>query len=490
MYLGRLGMSALHIQGYSPASWAELFWQADRNWQGPLGILSMTYQKIKMRAKLSFTLILLAGTCMIATITPVLMLRAYPITTVDVATQTMLQLNAFWPPQIQTIESYLQVATGGGAWTTGTSVLSVYNSSVFIPAGTARVDTEVNDIFFAGDTLGADAEMNGVRTHGQCQTLISGPVDNGTFISQMCPQLAGVQSPQNISSISGITNIPWWGEVTISLAWCSTSNGNLLGTTSALVWLNASNGTETVQGVVKCNVTFGTGTAKLNGRDRTFTAFQDVAMYNSTTAQGGEPLLHPTDAALKALDQSLPYTKFSGSAMITMLGYGIDLNGPGSLNFSQPSLDVMAQRLWQGMAHMGAAIGLLSQQNGHAYLVTVHGFVAGRMIDVVLARLVWAISAIWFLLLLGGTFMFFTPTFGDSLNSYVAARLLVENPTLVEGYCCGPLEENMKMGAMFVTVGDSKVGETIGHVTPGGAGTLNKNRKYAATHARNSPPGE
>ena len=486
MYLGRLGMSALHIQGYSPASWAELFWQADRKWQGPLGILSMTYQKIKMRAKLSVTLILLAGTCMIATITPVLMLRAYPIATVDVVTQTVLQLKAFWPPQIETIDSYSQVATGGGAWTTGTSVLSVYNSSVFIPAGTVRVDTEVNDIFFAGDTLGADAEMNGVRTHGQCQTLISGPVDNGTFISSMCPQLAGVQSPQNINAV---TNISWWGKVTVSLAWCSNSNGSLMGNTSALVWLNASNSTETVQGVVKCDVTFGTGTAKLNGRDRTFTAFQDVTMYNATAAQGGEPLLHPADAALKALDQSLPYTKFSGSAMITMLGYGVDANG-GDLNFSQPSLDVMGQRLWQGMAHMGAAVGLLSQQNGHAYPVTVHDFVAGRTIDNVLARLVWALSSIWFSLLLGGTFMFFTPTFGDSLNSYVAARLLVENPALVEGYCCGSLQENAKMGAMFVTVGDSKVGEAIGHVTPGGAGTLNRNRKYAATHARSSRLGD
>jgi len=444
----------------------------------------MTYQKIKMRIKLSFTLILLAGTCMIATITPVLMLRAYPIATVDVATQTMLQLIAFWPPQIETIESYSQVATGGGAWTTGTSVLSVYNSSVFIPAGTARVDAEVNNIFFTGDTLGADAGMKGVRTHGQCQTLISGPVDNGTFISQMCPQMVGVQSPQNIGSINGITNITWWG-VTISLAWCSTSNGNLMGNVSSLIWLNTSNSTETVQGVVKCNVTFDTGMAKLSGRDRTFTAFQDVAMYNGTTAQGGEPLLHPTDAALRALDQSLPYTQFSGSAIITMFGYDVDLNG-GNLNFSQPSLDVMAQRLWQGMAHMGAAVGLLSQQNGHAYVVTVHGFVAGRTIDVVLARLMWAISAIWFLLLLGGTFMFFTPTFGDSLNSYVAARLLVENPTLVEGYCCGSLQDNIQMGAMFVTVGDSNVGETIGHVTPGGAGTLNKNRKYASTHLRSS----
>jgi hypothetical protein len=487
MYLARLGMSALHIQGYSPASWAELFWQADRKWQGPLGILSMIYQKISMRAKLSVTLTLLAGTCMIATITPVLMLRAYPITAVAVATQTLLQLNAFWPPQIETIESYLQVATGGGAWTTGTSVLSVYNSSVFIPVGTARVDTEVNDIFFVGDTLGADAEMNGVRTRGQCQPLISGPVDNHTFIHQMCPQMAGVQSTQNISSINGVTSNTWWSEV-VSLAWCSNYKGNLMGTTSTLVWINATNSTETVQGVVECNVTFGTGMAKLNGRDRTFTAFQDVEMYNSSKAQAGEPLMHPADAALRALDHS-GYATFDGSAMIGMFGYGVKLNG-NDLDFSQPSLDVMAQRLWEGMAHMGAAVGLLCQQNGHEYPVTVHSFVVARTKHDILVGLVYALTTVWFMLLLGGTFMFFTPTFGDSINSYVAARLLVENPELVEGYCCGSLEENMNMGAVFATVGDSRVDDTIGHVTPGGAGILNKDRKYAATHTRSSRLGE
>jgi hypothetical protein len=85
MHLSRLAISALHIHGYSPASWAELFWQADRNWQGSIGILSMIYAAIKMRTKLSLTTILFATICMIATITPVLLSRAYPLTTIDVA---------------------------------------------------------------------------------------------------------------------------------------------------------------------------------------------------------------------------------------------------------------------------------------------------------------------------------------------------------------------------------------------------------------------
>lgn len=477
MHLSRLAISALHIHGYSPASWAELFWQADRNWQGPIGIVSMIYAKIKMKTKLSFTIIIFATICMIATVTPVLFSRAYPLTTVDVAVQTTSQLNVFWPPQIQAVDAYSQLASGGGAWATGTSVLSVYNSSVFIPAGTARNDTGVNDIFFTGDTLGADAELQGVRTHGQCHTIISGPVDYGTFTNQMCGQLPAVQPiiSQNIS----------WMNVDISLAWCTNRGdfgGGMMDTpsssfASALVWLNTTNGTEVVQGVVMCNVTFSTGLAELNGQNRTFIAFQEVAIYNVTTAQGGEPPLQPIDAALRALDQSVSVVTFGRPAIVTMLGYVAYQKGDGQ-SYAQPSLDVMVERLWQGAAHMGSAIGLLCQQNGHTYPVTIHVPIAGRTINGPIAKLVWALGALWFVLLLGCTFMFFRPTFGDNLNSYVAARLLVENPTLVDGHCCGSLDENMEMSVEFETVDDSKMKEIIRHVRPGGQGILNRNRIY------------
>jgi hypothetical protein len=406
---------------------------------------------------------------MIAIITPVFMSNAYPITNVDVVTHPMRQLNAFWPPQIQTIDVNSQMSSGGGAWSTGTSVLSVYNSSIYIPAGTARVDTEVQDVFFTGDTLGADAEMKGVRTQGQCQTVTSSPVDYSTFANQMCAQLPANQSSQVI------TNFTSWS-VEVSVAWCTTSSGELVDNASALVWLNATNGTETVQGVVKCNSTFATGTAKLNGRDRSFMEFQEVAMYNDSTAQGGEPLKHPVEAMVRVFDRS--YVTFPGSAIVIMLGYNVSLDDQ-SLRFAQPSLDIMGENLWRGTAHMGTAVGLLSQQDGHAYPVVVHDLVAGRTIDGTIARVVWALCAIWFILLLGSTFIFFRPTFGDSLNSYVAARLLVERPTLVAGYGCGSLLDNMEMSAKFDTVGDSKTGETEGHIAPGGDGALIQNRKYA-----------
>jgi hypothetical protein len=174
----------------------------------------------------------------------------------------------------------------------------------------------------------------------------------------------------------------------------------------------------------------------------------------------------------------MPYVKFGGSAIVTMLGYNATLDASQSLNFSQPSLDTMAEKLWQGTAHMGTAVGLLSQQDGHAYPVVVHDFVAGRAVNGTIARVVWALCIVWFILLLGATFIFFRPTFGESLNSYVAGRLLVERPTLVAGYGCGSLTDNMEMSAKFDTVGDSKVGANVGHIAPGGDGALIRDRKY------------
>jgi len=85
-----------------------------------------------------------------------------------------------------------------------------------------------------------------------------------------------------------------------------------------------------------------------------------------------------------------------------MLGYITSLNGL-DISYIQPSLDVMVSRIWQGSTHMGSIIGLLSQQEGHTYPVTIHVSVVGRIIDGALAKLVtvWVLDAAWSLLLFG-----------------------------------------------------------------------------------------
>jgi hypothetical protein len=303
----------------------------------------------------------------------------------------------------------------------------------------------------------------------------------------MCNQLDSESMIQNASLIP--TTFPY---VAGSIGWCSTRvtfGGGLMRQNessiyaSALVWLNMTDEPNTAtQGVIMCNVTFSTGSAQLDGRQRTFVKFQPVPLYDPGKAEPGEPLAHPLNMALLALDQSDPTMKFGGLAITSMLAYNLTMSIDNSyVTWVPPSLDVAADRLWQGAVHMGSAIGLLSRQGGHAYPVTVHVTVAGRVKDNALAGLAWALVAAWLLLLLGCTVAFFTPTFGDSLNAYVVARLLVDYPSLVDGHCCGSLEDNIKLRAQFNPIGDSKVKEVVGHITPGGAGGLNKNRKYAAT---------
>ena len=491
MYLGRLAMSTIQMCSRSPASWAELFWQANRSWQGPIGILSMMYVKIKMRAPVSFTILLFATTCIIATGTPVVLSKAYPLTTINVDTNITRELKVFWPGQMVSIDFYAQLAAGGGAWATGGSALSIYNSSVYIPAGTPRVDSQVNDVFFTGDTLGADARLSGVRTNGTCRTVSSGPISYDNFLSDMC-------APLSATPTSGISTSTWWS-TNNSLWWCTTlptifsilmnsSDSSIYAT--ALLWLDINNGSlhnssnssqtpqpEAVQGVIMCNATFSTGWATLNGLDRTFVDFQEAPLYDAAHAQQGEALRHPLNTALHALDNSDDYVKFGPPSMASMLGYNSTAQ-KNDLVWDLPSLDQMAQRVWQGTMHMGVAIGLLSQQSGHLYPVTIHTAIAGRKKNIVLAMVSWALAIVWFLILAGCTFAFFTPTFGDSLDAYTAARLLVENPALVDGHCCGSLEDNINLTTQFDAVGDSKMTEIVGHVTPGGAGVLRRGREY------------
>jgi len=274
----------------------------------------------------------------------------------------------------------------------------------------------------------------------------------------------------------------------------NSSDSSIYATT--LLWLDINNGTlqdssnsspttrqpEAVQGVIMCNVTFSMGWATLNGLDRTFVDFQEAPLYDATHAQQGEALMHPLNAALHALDQSDTYVTFGAPGLVSMLGYTSTAQN-GGLVWALPSLDQMAQRVWEGTMHMGVAIGLLSQQSGHSYAVTVHTAVAGRKKNIVLATVSWALAVVWFLILTGCTFTFFTPTFGDSLNAYIAARLLVENRALVDGHCCGSLEDNINLTTQFDAVGDSKMTEIVGHITPGGAGLLRRGREYAGCAA-------
>jgi hypothetical protein len=113
--------------------------------------------------------------------------------------------------------------------------------------------------------------------------------------------------------------------------------------------------------------------------------------------------------------------------------------------------------------HMSAAIGVLGSQPGNI-LSTYTVFHQGRQRQPVFVVIAGVLLSGW--------------TFGDSLDSYTAARLLVDKPSLVEGYSCGSLVANPNLGKQFSCVGDLNPDGDVGHVGPGGPGQLKKDRNY------------
>jgi hypothetical protein len=224
-------------------------------------------------------------------------------------------------------------------------------------------------------------------------------------------------------------NVQSWN-ANISMNWCCTDqpfstflHNPASSTASAFIFINSTNSNETVSGVAVCNVTIFTGLAQLSGQNGTFTDFREAVIYNASTAQGGEPLIHPLSAALITLDQSVGLTKFSAPAILNMLGY-VPSGELQSVVFNQPSLEDMVQRIWQGAVHMGSAVGLLAQRHGTCDAI-FHRSTSGRIVDGVLSKVAWALLGLWFLLSSFSTFLLFRPTtMGNSLSAFVASRLV------------------------------------------------------------------
>jgi len=135
MHLSRLAVSALHFSTTSPNTWAELFWLADSSWQGPIGFLGAVKGMLGLRKRASLTFFLFTFTCAVSLVTPVFLARGYPETSLIVDVQTTFNPNTASVAHMASVDAYAQLASGSGAWSTGRSVLSLYNSSTYTPAG-------------------------------------------------------------------------------------------------------------------------------------------------------------------------------------------------------------------------------------------------------------------------------------------------------------------------------------------------------------------
>jgi hypothetical protein len=128
---------------------------------------------------------------------------------------------------------------------------------------------------------------------------------------------------------------------------------------------------------------------------------------------------------------------------------------------------------------MSAAIGVLGSQPGNVS-TTQTVFHQGRQRQPIFVAIAGVLLSGWLTMLVLLTMRLFHRTFSNSLDSYAAARLLVDQPGLVEGYCCGSLVANPNLRAQFFCVGDLNPDGDVGHVGSGGPGQLHKQRQYGA----------
>ena len=455
MHLARIGVSALQSPRTSPHSWAELFWLADRSWQGPVGIITTGMAMTKMKVRVSSMFVIFALTSVVALVTPIILSRAYPVGVVSVHQTTFITPSTISTTGLQNVEGLAMIEIGSSSWATGLSVLDVYNSSTYVPPGQPRSNT--SDIFFAGDIQGAEAKLPGLRLRGSCQPYTSNAAAsveaNTTSLSTFCTNFrySTMGDPFYTSFVS-------YGNNTISYGYCidvphldppfdtnrTESKGN------AYIYFDTTNRTASAKGMVKCQSSLSLGTALLSGTQGTYQSFQESSLYNASQASGGLRLFDPLGALLVFLSDKAPTLELQ-ALIATQLGYrAFNLpNHPGHLHFTQPTLNDLAEYVWFGVAHMTASIGLLSRTSDTLYLATVQQTTSGRTRSPKFIVGAIALLVLWLAVLIYSTARSYRTTFGDSLNSYVAGRLLMKEVHLVDGHPSGQLSD-IRLSAPFV----------------------------------------
>ncbi|EIN11594.1 hypothetical protein PUNSTDRAFT_131754 [Punctularia strigosozonata HHB-11173 SS5] len=486
MHLGRLAISSLQNPDTAPHTWTELFWLADRSWQGPIAIGGTYFTMAKRHMRPSATFFLFSLACLSAAVTPILISRAWPTQAVLTSIPRGIWSNTFSPALINNVDSAAQMGTGQGAWTSGLSVLKVYNATTFlaeIPDPVSKSQSP-SEFVFAGDVVGYDVvDMPAIYVNGSCREVYAPALvdDSDQTLKDWCTHKGWGKyfSSTTLWSSTGVR---------LTIRWCSDYYAN---STVNLEWINEApfssasiivrmNGTDTktaLDGFIQCDSTFATGRTDVHGLRQSFTNFRQHAFFNTTTPHKGIPY-HPLYAALFSITETFGGSTELGSddtnvdadaervdSILRMLGYEARYDPvTGDILYNQSSIAHIAEHLWAGATHMGAAIGLLSRDTLLFNKAIEHPIVSGRIRDNTFAALAAAVLGIWLTSLTYCTLRMYRPTFGGSLNAYSAARLLADCPHLVEGHCCGDLDDNHKLHASFGHVADIMPDEAVGHV--------------------------
>ncbi|KAF8506488.1 hypothetical protein BU17DRAFT_100709 [Hysterangium stoloniferum] len=319
--------------------------------------------------------------------------------------------------------------TGISSLTTGLSVFDIYNTSIFIPEGSSRGDP--HDFFFAGNILDVDTTLPGVRIQGACEPFsdeasiaieknITAIEENPDLLSNFCVNHIFPFDPaypydahiRNMSVLPYKLNITF-GYCTNAGSYAFTPIGEIPDRNStAYIFFQTNNETVYTSGVVKCQSVLSMGSALISGSQGIYKSFRNQLSYNNSTTRGETGIMEPLGATLRGL---------TGEAV------------SGGDQLMMPSLDIFADRIWLGVSHSTAALGLLFRTSDIAYPAVVRYATSGRTRSGQFVVGSCILLALWMSGLIYVSIRSYRLSTDPSLGSYVAARLHAEDTRLYAG---------------------------------------------------------
>ncbi|KAL0572127.1 hypothetical protein V5O48_009840 [Marasmius crinis-equi] len=454
-HLARIAVSALQNPNTTPNSWAELFWMADQEWTGPVGIIKTTLISIRSRTRASCIYILFATTSTVALVIPVLLSQAYQVQQVLITASREIHPNTVLFGSITGLEAPVGLAS----WETGFSVTDMYNTSLFTPMDQPRNTTvRPQDFFFASDIGNANVTLPGFRLHGDCRPLnVPNPIFSGDNLTvqmdiyqEYCSQLG-----HDASNITFGANFTAGDDAKLTLFMCDSLEGTeSLSVLEMGIFLYQYYSTPSAispvktHGLIQCNSTLSAGTASLSGVDHTYTHFtqQNVtipyplydfaeSLFTLPTNFGTNPMMIDNDALVFRALGFEPHPPYSDTLP----------NPPSPLTISEG--------LWSAISHNVGSLANFSKKPNRIFNASVPVNITIYTRNTPYAVAAHVMLILWLTLLAVATVGSYRRTFSPSLNSYVAAGLIHRERFLLEDVPIGAAGDNDRLKTPFKPMG-------------------------------------
>lgn len=458
-YLSRLGVSALQSPHTAPKTWAELFWLTDGGWQGPLGLAATFLAMARLRVRrLSITFILFSLICMLAIPTPIILSKAYPIRDIEISINNNIRANALVFGDLTDAGAQNQTTIGTGTWSTGLPLTETYYESTYLPAYDRQ--NRSNDVVFSGQLDQEDAVMAAVRMRGSCSIAwtSTSTAEPGFNATEWC-QKKSADAPRSVVQHFNATPAPRFAIESCYLqpagydrnSWILNPDVGATMDFTLFYFIGPTNNTDI--GRIECTSTVDLGTAELSGSTNRFSDFDIHPVITNSSAlleRFGENA-HPLVVMWDALE-NMASDSTQKQAIFNILGGKMEVkmgDSFASVDYTAPTPEHLATRLWDGVQHMTASFATLARRADQEVPVVEHLIVSRRQRDKPYLISAFALLGSWLGLLILCSIKLLRPSIASTLSSYAAARLLFEKPSLVVGHRYGDLDGNRALASAF-----------------------------------------